>query len=118
MRRPTRGTVLEFEIPAALLESQLAATTGTTSSECQVCRTAFCPAQKCKRSLTHMQCCGAAICCVCLVKIAFQCRCTPHCRQVVAHCPFCREVAAITALDVYRGLSKKRTCPHCAEGDS
>ena len=108
--RVNRRAVIELEIPLPPPEA--------TETECQVCRTEFCAAQHCKRTTTVLHCCSKPLCCHCAVKLAFVCTCAPHCRQVVAHCPFCRQISHVDSVDVFKGLSKKRSCAHCNSSSS
>ena len=82
---------------------------------CYICANSFCDEEECRRSMTHLGCCTQAICCGCLLKSSKRCTCKEDCDAVISLCPFCREVSAVDALDVF--LGQKAVCKACLRGD-
>jgi hypothetical protein len=107
MPREARRAVIAVEIPIP----------GQAGLSCTICRADFCPLDQCKKSMTHMNCCETPLCSECISKCAFQCRCDDDCEQVVAYCPYCRSVSAVSALDIFLGLSRK-VCVACSHESS
>jgi hypothetical protein len=82
---------------------------------CYICANDFCGPERCCRALTHLACCTQPICCGCLLRTSFRCACKDDCDEVVSHCPFCKTVSPVTALDVFLGQTK--VCGACSEDD-
>lgn len=82
---------------------------------CYICANAFCAAEQCCRTQTHLGCCTQAICCGCLFKSSKRCTCKDDCDAVISLCPFCREVSSVEALDIFLGC--KDPCAACLKAD-
>ena len=118
------AAVIELSIPMRLVNRRArggAASAGRDSDEeddevtCYICANSFCDEEECQRAMTHLGCCTQAICCGCLVKSSKRCTCKEDCDAVISLCPFCREVSAVEALDVF--LGHKPPCKACVRAD-
>lgn len=83
---------------------------------CYICANSFCDDEDCQRAMTHLGCCTQAICCGCLLKSSKRCTCKDECDAVISLCPFCREVSAVEALDLF--LGQKPACKACLRADA
>lgn len=84
---------------------------------CYICANKFCESGACSRTSTSLKCCTQPICCACVAKTAKRCGCADDCEQIVAHCPFCRDISPLTAKDVFLGL-KAPACKACLRTDA
>jgi len=117
--RSTRAgdSVIELSIPMRLVRGTAAdAAVDADDATCYICANAFCGAEECCRSLTHLACCTQSICCGCLLKSSKRCGCKDDCDAVISLCPFCREVSPVEALDVF--LGQKAACKACVTLDT
>lgn len=105
-RRARANAVFEMEIPSA---------SDDESFECPICYQGFCTEETCCRTQTNLVCCDSPICCYCLLKLAKRCTCNDDCSQVIVICSYCRELASVTALDMYLGT--KQVCEMCLEDE-
>ena len=105
MPRPRGQTVIELSIP---MESDI--------DECYICANSFCDAERCVRTMTHLECCTQAICCGCLVKLAKPCGCREDCREIIGFCPFCRDISPLSVRDMYFGYMQP--CANCVDNDA
>lgn len=115
-RAERSGTVIELSIPMRIVNRGR----GTDQADeddatCYICANSFCAEEQCARSMTHLGCCTQAICCGCLLKSSKRCTCKEECDAVISLCPFCREVSAVEALDIF--LGQKPTCKACVKAD-
>lgn len=78
---------------------------------CIICRHMFCSQETCARTATTLHCCTQALCCACAIKVAKRCTCNDDCEEVIAICPFCREIARLSALEVF--LGSRPACRAC-----
>lgn len=110
IQRNQNAAVIELSIPLRLSRG------GDDSDDddsCCICTQGFCSGETCLNSLTHLRCCSQAICCGCALKVAKRCKCADECEAVIANCPFCREIAALGALDIFLGT--RATCKICVK---
>lgn len=102
--------VIELTIP-------LAQTTGQYSGDgdCHICASRYCKnlSDPCCRVSTHLKCCTQRLCTMCLVKMAKKCSCKLTCNEVIAFCPFCREISGISKEELFRG--SREVCGACKE---
>ena len=104
--------VLEFPLPSRISRSfGIADEDDDTEETCFICAVPFCARGICPHTATHMPCCSQGLCCGCAVKVLKRCKCAEECDAVVAFCPFCREVMAVGALDVFLGT--RAVCKEC-----
>lgn len=73
---------------------------------CPICYQKSCLAEQCKGSLVSTSCCRQTICCECVAKDAMRCKCSSECEQVIAICPFCRQVCPISAICIFLASRK------------
>jgi hypothetical protein len=107
-----RQRSVTLSIPMRIVETAAESRDGSDDEEaCYICTNEFCDDDDCCRSLTHLACCTQTICCACLLKSAKQCKCKDDCDAVISLCPFCREVSAVDALDIF--LATKPPCKDC-----
>ena len=83
--------------------------------ECHICASAFCTnlTDPCCRGSTHLKCCTQRLCTMCLVKMAKKCTCKVSCNEVIAFCPFCREISGISKEELFRG--SRQVCQKCQD---
>lgn len=113
-RNRNRRTVeLEFTIPF----SDSSEDSDEAEMTCYICANRFCGTGACSRASTTLKCCTQPICCECVAKTAKRCGCTEDCDQIIAHCPFCRDISPLTAKDVFLGL-KATACKTCLRADA
>ena len=113
-RNRNRRTVeLEFTIPF----SDSSGESDEAEMTCYICANRFCGSGACSRASTTLKCCTQPICCACVAKTAKRCGCTEDCDQIIAHCPFCRDISPLTAKDVFLGL-KAAACKACLRTDA
>ena len=113
-RNRNRRTVeLEFTIPF----SDGSEDSDDAEMTCYICANGFCGSGACSRTSTSLKCCTQPICCACVAKTAKRCGCADDCEQIVAHCPFCRDISPLTSKDVFLGL-KAIVCKGCVRADS
>jgi hypothetical protein len=113
-RNRNRRTVeLEFTIPF----SDSSEESDEAEMTCYICTNSFCGSGACSRTSTTLKCCTQPICCACVAKTAKRCGCTEDCDQIIAHCPFCRDISPLTAKDVFFGL-KATACKTCLRTDA
>lgn len=116
------NAVIELSIPMRLVNRRHRGGADSDSDDsdddlaCYICANCFCDDEACQRSMTHLGCCTQAICCGCLLKSSKRCTCKEDCDAVISLCPFCREVSAVEALDVF--LGQKAACKACARSDA
>ena len=108
MRRRNRNAVIEVSIMSRPSHEPNAADDDDEGDACFICAHVFCAQEACMHSETQLRCCSQGICCACVTKVAKRCKCAEECDAVIACCPFCREIAALDALDVFLG-----TRPEC-----
>ena len=80
---------------------------------CSICANTFCSTGQCCQTATHLTCCTQRLCTRCALKMGKRCRCTNKCRMIVAICPYCREVSAVKALELWQGSQKE--CTACCQ---
>lgn len=113
-RNRNRRTVeLEFTIPF----SDSSEDSDDADITCYICANGFCGSGACSRSSTNLKCCTQPICCACVARTAKRCGCADDCDQIVAHCPFCRDISPLTAKDIFLGL-KATVCKACLRADA
>lgn len=115
-RADRSGTVIELSIPMRIVNRGRDREEEADEDTCYICADSFCEREECARSMTHLGCCTQAICCGCLLKSSKRCTCKEDCDAVISLCPFCREVSAVEALDVF--LGQKAACKACARSDA
>jgi len=113
-RNRNRRTVeLEFTIPF----SDSSDDSDDSDMTCYICANTFCASNACSRASTSLKCCTQPICCACVAKTAKRCGCADDCEQIIAHCPFCRDISPLAARDVFLGL-KAAACKACLRADA
>ena len=104
--------VLEFPLPSRISRSLGIGDDDDEAEEtCFICAVPFCGRGTCPHTATQMPCCSQGLCCGCAVKVLKRCKCADDCDAVVAFCPFCREVMAVGALDIFLGT--RTVCKEC-----
>lgn len=114
-RTDRAGTVIELSIPMRIVNRGRDREEEDDDVTCYICANSFCDEEECVRSMTHLGCCTQAICCGCLLKSSKRCTCKEDCDAVISLCPFCREVSAVEALDIFLGT--KVACKACLKAD-
>ena len=115
-RADRSGTVIELSIPMRIVNRGRDRPVEEEDDEtCYICANSFCEQEECVRSMTHLGCCTQTICCGCLLKSSKRCTCKEDCDAVISLCPFCREVSAVEALDIF--LGQKPACKACLKAD-
>lgn len=109
MARSRNAAVIEASITLNLAHHSEG---GDDEDACMICRQMFCAQEECNRTTTTLHCCSQALCCACAVKVAKRCTCNDDCEEVIAMCPFCREIARLSALEVF--LGGRKLCKACA----
>lgn len=85
---------------------------------CSICSARYCfHDDRCSKTATVLSCCQQSLCSGCLTKLSRRCRCTLDCTAIIAHCPFCRDIASISAMDMFLGSSSGEGCCECADDD-
>jgi len=102
--------VIELTIPMTQNMTEF-----SPGGECHICASAFCKnfTDPCCRGSTHLKCCTQRLCTMCLVKMAKKCTCKLSCNEVIAFCPFCREISGISKEELFRG--SRQVCQKCQE---
>jgi hypothetical protein len=87
----------------------------SSPGECHICASTFCKnfTDPCCHVSTHLKCCTQRLCTHCLVKMAKKCTCKLSCNEVIAFCPFCREISGISKEELYRG--SRQMCRLCKD---
>lgn len=115
-RADRSGTVIELSIPMRIVNrGRDRAEEPEDDESCYICANSFCEHEECVRAMTHLGCCTQTICCGCLLKSSKRCTCKEDCDAVISLCPFCREVSAVEALDIF--LGQKPVCKACVKAD-
>lgn len=115
-RADRSGTVIELSIPMRIVNRGRDREEEEADDDtCYICANSFCAEEECARSMTHLGCCTQTICCGCLLKSSKRCTCKEDCDAVISLCPFCREVSAVEALDIF--LGQKVACKACLKAD-
>lgn len=114
------GAMIELSIPMRIVNRRTRRDDDDEEDEeeeesCYICANTFCAHEECQRSMTHLGCCTQTICCGCLLKSSKRCTCKEDCDAVISLCPFCREVSAVEALDIF--LGHKPPCKACVKAD-
>jgi hypothetical protein len=106
--------VIELSIPLDR-HSLFSSHSATNDVTCHICTSSFCKAplrnKMCCRTSTHLKCCTQALCCQCLSKLAKRCTCKTSCPEIIAFCPFCREISPLSKEELYRG--SRELCSSC-----
>lgn len=114
IQRSHNAAVIEVSIPLNLSRGRGG---GDDDDEaCFICAHPFCAQDTCGRSVTHLSCCTQTLCCTCAVRVAKRCKCADECEAVIAFCPFCREIAALGALEIFLGT--RPTCKGCSKPET
>jgi hypothetical protein len=105
--------VIELSIP--LHDRHILSSVTGNDVTCHICTSTFCKAplrnKMCCRTSTHLKCCTQALCCSCLTKLAKRCTCKHSCTEIIAFCPFCREISPLSKEELYRG--SRDLCTSC-----
>lgn len=104
--------IIELTIPMSTADDIT-----VVDGECHICAQPFCTtlSDPCCRFPTHLKCCTQPICVKCLVHLAKQCKCHDKCKEIIALCPFCREISGISKAELFRGT--RPVCKHCLKED-
>jgi hypothetical protein len=99
--------IIELTIPMSTADSLV------VDGECHICANSFCAtvSDPCCRLSTHLRCCTQPLCVKCLVQLAKQCKCHDKCKEIIALCPFCREISGISKSELFRGT--RPVCKDC-----
>ena len=108
IQRNQGAAIIEVSIPLSLSRS---ADDSEEDDACFICAHPYCSDAECQHSATNMRCCSQPLCCGCVIKVARRCKCTDDCEAVIAICPFCRDIVAVGALEIF--LATRSPCKLC-----